>query len=331
MKGAGTFRLFVATTLVVAVFYSTCAANDVMVTLAAGGIVPLKSTAVRIISENLVVTPARVEIVYQFANDSDHDITSEVGFPLPELNGTDVAVRPIRFSSKDPTNYIDFAVTSGGTRLSPTAQIQVLANGHEITGRVRDLGLPLSVLDKRFDAAFRKLPATVRKQLLDQELVVDEPSGAWPRWSNKIWFHWKQKFPAHKTIELRQSYKPIVGGFYWVANQQQPDELKNFCVTPEQRKDVKSVVQNRMSANGSDALVFTQQVEYTLTTGAKWNGPIGTFHLLVATPKTQDVLLSCFPGLHRTGPKTFEVTRQLFTPGQELKLLIVSSQDLSGK
>src|SRR5437879_375004 len=82
-------------------------ANDTLVTLGAGGLVPLKSTSVVMESEDLQISASEIRVQYKFRNDSDRDVRAMVGFPLPELDGGDVENSPMHLPSRDSKNFVD--------------------------------------------------------------------------------------------------------------------------------------------------------------------------------------------------------------------------------
>jgi hypothetical protein len=67
-------------------------ANDTMVTLEAGGLVPVKSSKVAMESERLRISVHRVTVDYVFRNTSDQDVDAVVAFPLPELDGATLEI-----------------------------------------------------------------------------------------------------------------------------------------------------------------------------------------------------------------------------------------------
>src|SRR4051812_43529915 len=76
-------------------------ANDTMVTLEAGGLVPAKSSNVVMESERLQVSIHQVKVDYVFRNTSKVDVDAVVAFPLPGLDGGTLEHSPIQLPSKD--------------------------------------------------------------------------------------------------------------------------------------------------------------------------------------------------------------------------------------
>jgi hypothetical protein len=85
--------------------------NDTRLTLAAGGLVPLKSTQIAMDSEDLEISVHRVTVTYRFRNQTNTDVDATVGFPLPALDGGDFYNVPVHLPSKDPLNFVALKVT----------------------------------------------------------------------------------------------------------------------------------------------------------------------------------------------------------------------------
>lgn len=62
-------------------------------------------------------------------------------------------------------------------------------------------------------------------------------------------------------------------------------------------------------------------LSYVLTTGANWNGPIGTLRVIVDKGDPANLVSFCAEGVSKTGPTTFEFTYTDFWPTQDLKIL----------
>jgi len=72
-----------------------------------------------------------------------------------------------------------------------------------------------------------------------------------------------------------------------------------------------------------DSIATGADVQYVLTAGAHWGGPIGEFHLIVDKEDPDAVMSTCLAGLKKTGPTRFEVRAKDFTPEQDLRFLVV--------
>ena len=57
--------------------------------------------------------------------------------------------------------------------------------------------------------------------------------------------------------------------------------------------------------------------------GANWNGPIGTFRLVVDKGSTENLVSFCMNGVTKIGPTRFEVVKTDFEPTRDLDIVIV--------
>ncbi len=320
-------------------------ANDTLATMAAGGLVPVKSTEIVLQSEELDISLHQVKVRYTFRNASDHEIEAVVAFPLPEINGGDLFHVPTVFPFSGSVNFVDFKVEqlwpaagsgSASWKREPVpTEIAVRAfhDNDDITEKLRELGLPISVLDSRMDSSINALPPKTREALVKDEIVgMEEGTGVdktkrqlyYPWWSNHVQFYWKQHFAANALTVLEQTYIPVVGGGYIVKGGSGTADLRPFCVAPRQKQRIATLLSG-MPEDGSAGLL-EREVKYILTTANNWSGPIGEFRLSIHTDSPQDVLVSCMPGLAPSSPTEYRVTRSNFHPDHELDVMIVQKK-----
>ena len=58
-------------------------ADDSAASIAAGGLVPRRETRIVMAKEVLRISDKKVVVDYDFRNDTDEDVTTEVAFPIP--------------------------------------------------------------------------------------------------------------------------------------------------------------------------------------------------------------------------------------------------------
>src|ERR1035441_1123966 len=61
----------------------TVFADDSAVAIATGGLVPRRETRIVMAKEVLQISNKKVVVDYDFRNDTDQDVTTEVAFPIP--------------------------------------------------------------------------------------------------------------------------------------------------------------------------------------------------------------------------------------------------------
>lgn len=303
-------------------------ANDTLVTLGAGGLVPLKSAEIAMESEDLQISVRQIRVRYVFRNKTNRDIDATVAFPLPPLNGGDLENEPMRLPSKDPLNFMDFKVSADGKEVQPEVQVRATFDHRDITDRLAALGLPISVADKRFAVALAKLPRPQQDQLEKDswiECYEGQPRQCGAYWTTEIQYHWRQHFPAEATVAVEHSYRPVVGGAYIVASSSDASNVRAYCGGPDALAQIAALKKRHPAKTRDDIVLWEKRVQYILTTAKNWNGPIGNFKLTVATESPEDILLTCMPGLKRAGPARYKFEQRDFRPEKELNLLILTA------
>lgn len=308
---------------------SSTRANDTLVTLGAGGLVPLKSSTVVMESERLHISLHRVTVDYIFRNTSSQDIDAVVAFPLPELDGATLEVSPVELPSKDPMNFISFKLTVDGKPISPKTEIRAFKKDQDITEQLQSLGLPISVLDTRMKAALAKLSKIQLSQLEQDDWIVKEefestgkaPARFWPWWQTHIQFYWTQHFPANATVRVSHTYVPVVGGSY--IDDDGSHIAQRYCGTPttlHRIQDRKTKV-DQMQQPG--LTLWWRSLQYILTTANNWAGPIKHFHLEIDSDAPDDILMTCMTDIQQTSPTRYELDASDFHPDRNLNLVIL--------
>jgi hypothetical protein len=302
------------------------AANDTLMTLGAGGLVPVKSGEIRMESEDLTISVRQIEVKYVFRNTSARDIEATVAFPLPDLEGGEVTHEPLELPSQDPLNFVDFRVWVDGRPVTAQVEARAFQGERDITQRLRAAGLPVSVADKGFGVAVKKLAPRLRAQLEKEELIVKEEDWWWPNWKTRVRFHWQQRFPAGAGVAVRHVYRPVAGGSYITRNSTGEAQVKPFCGGADALEQIRRWKVNHPVAGDGDVVLHERQIEYILTTARNWSGPIGRFHLKLAAEDGPRMLLTCFPGVRHTGPGQYEMTRENYSPASDLRVLVLAPQ-----
>lgn len=298
-------------------------ANDSAASLAAGGLVALDRTdRVAMASEVLRIGPERIDIAYTFASTTGQAETLPVAFPLPPVNLADTLYSPWTVESDDPVNFVGFVLTIDGVPATPEVQQRAYApDGRDVTDLLHSLDLPLiSFVDppgqqplwERLEGpdSDASLLAT-----LGQHGLVNEWGAA--DWRTETMLHWRMTVPADRPLLVEHSYRPVYGVFqlYFFEDSDWRGELADWCVGDYEMSGIRRV------AGEDGAIVRT--IDYILTTGANWAGPIGDFHLILDKGSPDAILSLCWDGeLTRTAPTIFEFRARDWTPAQELSLAI---------
>ena len=313
---------------------SSVRANDTLVTLGAGGLVPTKSSAIAMESEELQISIHQVTIRYVFRNDSDKDVDAIVAFPLPALDGGEVFYEPIDLPGEADLDFMDFKVVSDGKAIPASMEARAAVNGHDITARLQAAGVPVSVLLRPLNSALLKILPDRRTQLEREGLIVAEPhfspgilasgtQGWWATWKMLVKYYWSQHFPAKSKVELEQTYRPVVGGSYLVAHDDGSTNVKPYCGGAEALRKIAEFKIRHPATDDAATVLLERRVQYILTTANNWNGPIRRFRLTVTSDTPDDIVLTCTPGLKRLSPTRYELVRSDFRPRRELDILVL--------
>jgi hypothetical protein len=303
-------------------------ANDTLVTLGAGGLVPLKSAEIAMESEELQVSIHQITVRYVFRNKTNRDIDATVAFPLPPLNGGDLENEPMHLPSKDPLNFMDFRVTVDGKEVRPEAQVRAKFEDKDITQRLAALGLPVSVADKRFEADLAKLSRAQQDQLEKDEWIEcydGQPRRCGAYWTTEIQYHWRQRFPAGAAVAVEHSYRPVVGGAYMTGSMSGASSVRAYCGGADALARVAALKKRHPMKSRDDIVLWEKRVQYILTTANNWSGPIGNFKLTLLTDDSEDLLFTCMPGLKQVAPSRYEFAQANFRPAKELNVLILTA------
>lgn len=326
-----------------------CTANDGFGGLTATGLQFGKTDQVRMVSEDLFISPGKVEVRYLFHNDGQNTVEGEVIFPLPPISLNDLynsgfsldeqqlrSENPVGFTAK--INHMPIPVRTDRIAVvePPYAQRTQAKNGYDAPGRevtqiLRDCGIPLSLDLTEVNARLASLDAPTQKRLQQQGLVeISTGSDPIALWSVVLRYHWPQRFPPGKDMLVEHSYDPAPPGgiFVWPAKEMdldpyQQELIRDYCIDPPTRRGIVKRLHSpgRAEMSGTGMAVY---LNYVLTTANTWHGPIGKFHLTIDKGKTSSILSLCLDGIKKTGPTRFELVRENFRPREDLRLLFVS-------
>jgi hypothetical protein len=237
-------------------------ANGALAEFPAGGVVFKSSKDISIAREDLEIGWNRIRVRYVFRSAAAQPVETTIGFPLAKVPQDD---SPDGIGDRD---YMAFKVAVDGRPLTPKLHEYAWFNGVDITGKLREMGVPVFAADK-----FEELPnlpeATVAA-LKAEGLAQEEGDWLVPQWLYQAVYEWQQNF-APGTTEVEVSYQPRMGatnayGYYYPGG----EGAEDYCLD--------ETVKRKLSG---DAQPEPFTVGYILTTAKNWNGPIGEFHLKV--------------------------------------------------
>lgn len=306
-------------------------ANDGAAAIGLGGLEIKQNEAISMDSEELFLSMKRVTVKYQFTNTTDKDVKTLVSFPLPILpyEGEE------GFGDQAHTIWeeLDFQTKVDGLPLKLDYRQTATIDGEDITSRLKQLGWPIQYwLDDDFQRKLKKLSKAELAKYLSEGLLKQSARGVdiYADWKVATHVTREQVFPANKTITVEHSYRPITGGTNGgnmsAYARNNPDYgfkwfQKTYCI------DDNFTAGFDKTYNARDKEKRQQYVElfldYRLSPGANWKGPIKKFRLVVDKSETTNLVSFCMDGVKKISPTRFEVTKTNFEPEKDLKILIV--------
>lgn len=312
---------------------SAALADDSEARLDIGGLTFTQTNQIEMQSEDLFLSVDQVRIRYTFHNRTNRDITSLVAFPLPDIS-PDYYFEPVAIPATGDPNFVNFQTKVDGHRVEMAVDQRARLRGRDVTARLREVGLPLSPIDPKFEEAVKRLTAQQVAALTHAGLlenVSGDPHDVEYRglWSLSTAFHRTQTFPANGTITVEQSYTPIAGGSVESlllidsiprSNADRRRLVRDYCIDATFERAARAAMQRV----GGPQNVQERTLGYILTTGGHWAGPIGRFHLTVDKGAPENLVSLCAPDIQRTGPTTFELTRTNWRPRSNLQIYILT-------
>lgn len=316
--------------------YSAVHADDSIGRIGAGGITFLKSADIRMVQEDLKISPKRIYVRYRFINERGKDILETVVFPMPPY-GWNPGV-----SSYDQEGPLEsFSVTVDGremkTEKTRRAFLYKKVNfkdilEKDITKELKEAGLSdKQVFDTFADSdVSRENINTLNEKQKEKLSKIGALHNESPRWKVVETAHWKQLFPVKKEIEIEHSYKPFVGNSYSVPYQGKfgfvgddpttgRNDPKEACVSKGIKKVIDQKIRSMVKEGVSDVYVWLDEVEFILSTGRNWKGPIGNFTLTIEKESPDQIVSVCFPGKPKEiNPKTLEFSQKNYVTPDKL-------------
>ncbi|MCB9949116.1 MAG: DUF4424 family protein [Rhodospirillaceae bacterium] len=311
--------------LVAAVFSAApSGANDTPVSHAAGGLVLEATDAVRMVAEDLHIAAGAVTVTYQFETVSGQDETLAVAFPLPDIDVGAILHADPRPARTDSPNFVGFEVQADGAPVAPTVvQAAVTPDGRDITEPLAAMGVPLLPFDGQL-LQLLEGPAPDPDLLARLEEMGALADGL-PTWRVQTSFVWQQLFAGGRTVTVEHSYRPLAGAFLLYPTQDYRQDQhawfrETWCAD---EGDWLRIVRLAEAAPGAELLV--RQVDYTLTTGGNWAGPIGRFHLTIELASPDDLFTLCWDGLTQVSDTRFELVAENWIPTGDLSIAFVTA------
>jgi Domain of unknown function (DUF4424) len=263
-------------------------ADDGAASIAEGGLVVMKREArITMAKEVLQISPKKVIVDYDFRNDSDQDITTEVAFPIPDYD------HDLDRSGQEG-GFDDFQLWIDGAKANYQIEARAFLKDKEYTQLLTSMHIDVASLAHaelgKVSEEIKRLTSEQQKQLIDLELI-DWDTAAEPQWRVRKKYYWLQTFPAHKIVHIRHEYTPVRGnensinyGMGPNPEQYEAKRIKSFCIDGR----LHEIMQKIANGDAGGKTANYSYVDFILTTANTWKTPIEDFTLIVERPHSKD-------------------------------------------
>ena len=346
--------------LFLSAFALTCSAlpalaNDGFGGLSATGLTFDQTDAVEMAEENLFIGIDKVSVDYVFRNATDHDVTGEVIFPLPpvavwaswessmnlpeDMNNPDI----VGFTATVDGQPVQVTIDKVAVMEEPWEEGRPLAEqydtpGRDVTAELERFGLPMTLNVETIRAQLMALSdedkaaikASGIADFWEGDPSMDMPPEAYGLWSIVTRYHWTQTFPAGAEVRISHSYtnRPPGGLFYWSnpPEEYQTYLVDQYCIDDGTSAAIAAALKSPTNEDFGDYGI-AYNIAYVLRTANSWAGPIGKFKLTLDKGDPKNVISLCADGVKKTGPTTFVVEKENYTPTKDLEILVVQRGD----
>ncbi len=294
-------------------------ANDSLAIVAAGGLKFTQTDELQMAREDLYLSPWEVRVAYVFRNLTNHDVTSTVAFPLPDIDVAASEAAHVYYRSANDGDIFDFHVEVDGRPIAPIFDAHAYHGQQDVTELLRKHHLTL--LDEVPRPPLGKDAIT---ELTAAGALLDDDDHH-PNWIVKAAYRWEQVFPAGRDIRITHYYRPLLGRFYMgLMDITAPYKINNTYCPDAAFARALSKLPPRPIIGDEPPMWDSTELEYILSTGANWAGPIGHLRLELDKANSDLVSLCPIPGLHLV-PKgrSFVADAEQYTPTTDIKVMFV--------
>jgi hypothetical protein len=280
-----------------AIVATNSAANDSAASTAAGGIILKREPRISMEKERLSISLQKVSVEYEFRNETDTDITTEVAFPVP----------PYTYVFDDPggpRSFDDFRLWVDDQPAQYSTQVRALVGGKDFASLLSSMKIDVQAFghfdyddEKLSKYDVTKLAKKDQEQLAHLGLIAADDGK--PLWTVDKAYHWKQLFPARKILRIRHQCSPAWGwsdtllpdlaaaAIEGEPRKTLPDSwlaarsIQDSCIDSSLRE---RVIKDSKSNQSSPDFFVLFWVDYILTTANSWKTPIKDFELVVERP-----------------------------------------------
>ena len=268
--------------------------DDSAAAVAAGSLVARRETRIVMAKEVLTISPQKVVVDYDFRNDTDVAVTTEVAFPIPPYDNS-----PDQYPPK-VLSFSDFKLIIGGAHVKVAEEARAFLKGREVTSVLKAANIDIATFghwdsDNETPEDFNRLSKIDQGRLVRLHLFdSDDPRG---NWTVYLQYHWTQVFRPHSTTHIQHEYSPVGGSELMprvtiekalgvktrpagsAATPEDSKLLSSFCPDAGILHAVEKSMSTADEADASFAHPFW--VDFILKSANTWRQPIEDFTLTV--------------------------------------------------
>lgn len=299
-------------------------ANDSEAALGLGGLTLKESKTISLDYEDLYISADEVRISYRFTNHGKKAVDTLIAFPLPVIDPEEN-----EHHYGYDWNQLDFSTTVDGKPVQLDRVDVAAVDGRNVNMLLKKHGWePTLGLDPEDHRVFDRLTRAQIDAGVKDGLLKRDGDSVSPAWKTQHHITRSQHFPAGKTVVVTHRYKPLVGGSVGGGLLKQYRQgqdgsgqyyAQNYCTD----KDFLASFDRRAEAAGKPYFYAETWIDYVLSSGANWKGPIKDFRLVVDKGEANKLVSFCMDGVKKISPTRFEVRKKNFEPKRDLSILII--------
>ncbi len=182
-------------------------ANDSAASRALGGVQLSREPRISMESERLTISLNKITVEYEFLNDSNKDIKTEVAFPIPPYS-EEMSAGGIR-------SFDDFHLWVDGNEVKYETDAKAYYKKLDVSLVLKRYNIDIATLGhyagskQEFSPDLQQVPLLERRSLIADGFFSSNKQpdgtddGGIPRWEVRKTYHWTQTFPAHKIVHVR--------------------------------------------------------------------------------------------------------------------------------
>lgn len=324
------FRTLLAATVSLALIAAPAVANDSTAAMGAGGLVLKRTDGISMLSEDLYVSAREVRVKYRFVNHTSEPIETIVAFPMPDIaGGWEQSVG----GDVDSDHVVPFITWVDDRAVYAQVERKAVIGERDVTAELTAMNIPLSPSGMAAMTAIEALSDADADRLAAAGLIeVNREGGS--RWITTLWtlkttWYWTQYFEPGREVVIEHLYAPAIGGSAGsIVGDGEIDIPEGAADYAARYCTDQAFIDAAMRKRGQGLYLTETWINYVLTTGANWSGPIRDFRLVVDKGSEDNLVSFCGEGVRKIGPTQFEVRHQNWTPTRDLEVLILNGHRL---